>query len=56
MRYLESFGVQELNAQEIREVEGGLLGLILPYALQAVLVATLAAGTYASFKAGYDNV
>jgi len=29
MKNLESFGVQELNAKEIREVEGGLWPLAL---------------------------
>ena len=55
MRYLESFGVQELNAQEIREVEGGLFGLddLAALAIGLTLVAaTEIIGDWEHFKDG----
>ncbi len=35
---LENLGVQEMNAKEIREVDGGLLGLLIGCAI--ILIAT----------------
>lgn len=42
----------ELNLNEMTETNGGFVGLLIAYALQAGLVACLAGGVYASFKAG----
>ena len=51
--------MKELNEMELREVDGGFflfLGILVPTLIQAVLVASLAAGIYASFKSGYNAV
>lgn len=58
MNYLKlsSLDLKELDASEQKETDGGFLGLVLAYGLQAALVGSLAAGVYASFKTGYNAV
>jgi lactobin A/cerein 7B family class IIb bacteriocin len=59
---LENFGLVELNAQEVQEIDGGILPflalLIAPatVALAAAAVVVLAAGIAGSFQAGYNSV
>jgi len=53
---LENLNLVELDAQEQKEVDGGFLGLLVAYALQAVVVTGLAAGVVGSFQGGYNAV
>ena len=59
---LENLGLVELNAQEVQEIDGGILPflalLIAPatVALAAAAVVVLAAGIAGSFQAGYNSV
>ncbi|WP_372774619.1 class IIb bacteriocin, lactobin A/cerein 7B family [Mangrovibacterium sp.] len=48
--------MKELDKKELSKVEGGILGLVVAYALQATLVAGLVAGVLGSFEAGYNAV
>ncbi len=51
----KNYGVAELSHQELQETEGGFIGLIGAYILQAAVVGSLAAGVYASYQAGYSQ-
>lgn len=56
---LEKLNLVELDAQEVKETEGGFLGLVtlgIAYAYQAVVVSGLAAGVAGSFQGGYNSV
>jgi hypothetical protein len=56
---LDKLNVVELNAQEAQETDGGLLillGLLVPYAIQATVVTGLAAGIAGSFQGAYKAV
>jgi VIT1/CCC1 family predicted Fe2+/Mn2+ transporter len=59
---LENLGLVELNAQEVKETEGGILPLLAlliapaTVALAASAVVVLAAGVAGSFQAGYNSV
>jgi lactobin A/cerein 7B family class IIb bacteriocin len=49
---LESFGVQELNAKEVRETEGGLIPLLI---IGIALLASSCAPGCAAAKAVYER-
>lgn len=49
MKNLESFGVQEMNSQEIIDCQGGILPLLLILATDAVLLGFMGGYTYESF-------
>jgi len=51
----ESLGFTELTMEEAQVVDGGLLSLLLAYALQGAVVGTLTLGLYGSFQAGYNQ-
>ena len=56
---LEKLNLVELNAQEVKETEGGILpliGLAIAYTYQAALVGALAVGVVASYEMGYNSV
>lgn len=56
---LENLNLVELNAQEAKDTEGGLLWLLAVPATVAVAAAgvtLLAAGVAGSFEAGYNSV
>jgi lactobin A/cerein 7B family class IIb bacteriocin len=50
MKNLQNFGVQELNAEEIREIDGGIIHWFWPIAAGAVVVAIIS--DWKNFKAG----
>ena len=56
---LEKLNLVELNAQEVKETEGGLLwavGLVIAGVYQAAVVGSLAAGVAGSFQVAYNSV
>lgn len=56
---LEKLNLVELNAQEVKETEGGLLwavGLVVAGVYQAAVVGSLAAGVAGSFQGAYNSV
>jgi lactobin A/cerein 7B family class IIb bacteriocin len=53
---MKNIELEELTLQEMNDTNGGILGLVVAYALQAALVGSLAAGIYASAKSGYDAI
>lgn len=56
---LQNFGLRELTQTEASNTNGGLvwlLGLAVAGGLQAAVVGSLAAGLYAGFNAGYNDV
>ncbi len=55
MTNLENFGVQELNAKEIKETDGGIIPLlILAYAVDALILGTMA-GFYVRMKTRHNH-
>ena len=60
MKNLENYGVQEINAEEIRETDGGFLGILLAAAATYLVYETLGnweasnAVCNAGVEAGYN--
>ena len=52
---LKEFEVKEMAQEEMSTTEGGIFGLLVAYALQAVVVGALAAGVYYSYDHGYRD-
>jgi len=57
MKNLENYGVQTLNAREIREVDGGFFGLILAAAASYLLYETLGnwSASVDAINAGFEE-
>ncbi len=49
MKNLESFGVQELNAMEVRETDGGILPLLALVVYDAICLGFLAGAAHETF-------
>jgi lactobin A/cerein 7B family class IIb bacteriocin len=47
---------RELSNEELIKIEGGIIGLVIAYALQIVVVSALAAGIAGSYEGAYNQV
>jgi len=52
---LENLGVQEMNAQEVKNVDGGIIPLLIGLAWGAVGVMVYGGVGAASFDKGYED-